>query len=354
MINLFDRIYIRHDNLLARSSGQQKLIISGREFTVPYVQQRLAQREAGIIGVFASTTESDKAFGGRDGFWTAMRLKAAKVIIMVDRTVMAELLIQYWKSIFKETTLDSLYMLYVLYANNENLSANRPSEQEVFEATPSSTEPTVPKLTKEEFAVIYADTQPSVALDGIEKRYLPFEILLMSYLSDGCPQPVRKELFKKVDLIVRTNIVAKLVSGREELLFETHNYYRTNGDGVEELIDDPIEYLKTHPTLSWVMDEDIAYGNESNILIKYSLPQIKGFFQSHQALLHDHQDELAAIGFIENKQYAALIAYDIADEKGNFFGTTAFVTKINGLLVSYLYQLKRLEKTDTLKFYELK
>lgn len=354
MINLFDRIYIKHDNVMSRNEGQQKLIITDKSFKIPYVSEKLAQIKTGIAGVYTSLEDADAANGDRSGLWTMLRLKATKVIIIARKDYVAELLIQYWKSLFKTTTADSLYTLYTLYVNNENLHSYRPAERKTRISSPDTTEELIVKLTKEEFQAIYDKTDATPAMESIEKRYLPFELLLMSYIADATDNDEKKALFAKIDAIMRKNIVAKLAGSRQELLYETHNYYLLNPGSQEELITDPIAYLKSNPRLEWIVDDIFEYGKEEEILAKYSLNQIKFFFEMHKRLTGDTHDEIKAIDFVQNKQYAALIESDINDHRGNYFGTTAFVNKINGFLVSYMYQLKRLGLTDKLNLYDLK
>ena len=356
MINLFDRVYLRHDNVLARGEGQLKLIISPKVKEITYVMDPLQQQQAGIMGVYDCLSDCDHYMGGRDALWLSLATKKAKVVIIADRFVAAELLIQYWKAIFKETTADSLYALYQIAVNNENLHTHRPTEKRTHLASPNSTDGHIEKLTAEEFQTLYNKLSPAMldfSSDAALKS-IPFEYLLMSYLADPSEDLVKRVFFQKLDAIMRSNIVAKLIGGREELMFETHNYYLLENGGQEHLITDPVAHLTNSPILSWVMDEAFVYGNEDEILKKYSLDQIKFFFEQIKRLVLEDESILVAIDCVKNKQYAKLIEYDIGDHQGNFFGTGAFVNKINGLLVSYMYQLKRLNMMDKLALYELK
>lgn len=356
MINMFDRVYLRHDNVLARAEGQKKLIISPKVKEVVYVTDTLQQQQAGILGTYESLSDAFHYLGGQDAFWGSLQTKS-KIVIIADRETVATLLIQYWKAIFKSTTADSLYNLYQLHVNNENLHAHRPTEKRVKLFSPNSTEGDIVKLSAEEFAAIYDKAEPAMLYFTTESSLasLPFEYLLMSYLADPIVDKVKRVLFAKIDKIVRGNIVAKLIGGREELMFESHNYYLLENGGKEVLITDPIEYMKNSPTLDWVMDEAFVYGNEEEILKKYSLDQLRFFFEQIKRLVFEDESVFMAIDLIKQKRYARLIDYDINDHRGNFFGTGAFVNKINGLLVSYIYQLKRLELMDQAReLYELK
>jgi hypothetical protein len=356
MINLFDRVYLRHDNVLARAEGQLKLIISPKVKDIVYVTDELQKQQAGILGAYDSLSDAFHYAGGSDAFWAGLAMKKAKVVIIAEREVVAELLIQYWKAIFKETTAEGLYLLYQVMVNNENLHSHRPTEKRVHLNSPNSTDGEIVKLTQDEFTAIYDKADPAM-LDfssASAMASIPFEYLLMSYLANDADLDVKKTMYAKLDKIMRSNIVAKLIGGREELMFESHNYYLLEGSGDEHLITDPVEHMRNSPHLSWVMDEAFVYGNEDAILAKYSLDQIKYFFECIKRLVLEDDSIFVAIECVKNKQYAKLIEYDIGDHQGNFFGTGAFVNKINGLLVSFMYQLKRMGTHDLLTQYELK
>lgn len=354
MINLFDRIYIRHDNMIVTGQGQQKLVITDKEFTIPYVEDRLERKNANIAGLYKSLQEVDEELGEREAFWMSLRLNRGKLLIIARRDYVAELLIQYWKSIFVSTTVESLYALYEIFVSSENMQAFREAERKSRVTAPVTGDETTEKLSLLEFSAIYNETGPVKALEDLEKRQLPFEFLLMSYLTDRCDRATTKVLFSKIDMIMKKNIVAKLSASREELLFDTHNYYLAQ-DGVEEtLITDPLEYIKKSDHLGWILDTLFEIGNEDEILEKYSLNQIKFFFEVHKKLLLEDHDELVTIDFVINKQYAEMIRQDIEDQRGNYFATKTFLNKINGFLISYMYQLKRLNMMDRLALYELK
>lgn len=355
MINLFDRVYLRHDNVLARGEGQKKLIISPKVKEIAYVTDTLQQQQAGILGTYETLADAIHYAGDINAFWGQLRTKA-KIIIIADRVTVATLLVQYWKAIFKDPSFSALYLLYEVMVNNENMHTHRPTEKRTHLFSPNSTPGEIEKLTEEEFQEIF-DKNEAALIDFSSDAQLPsipFEYLLMSYLADPKDELVKRVLFQKLDGIMRSNIVAKLIGGREELMFESHNYYLLTSDGPEELIVDPIGYMKKSGHLAWVMDEAFVYGNEDEILAKYSLDQIKFFFEQIKRLVLEDESIFVAIDCVKKKQFARLIEYDIDDHQGNFFGTGAFVNKINGLLVSFAYQLKRMGNVNLLKQYELK
>lgn len=356
MINLFDRVYLRHDNVLARGEGQKKLIISPKVKEVAYVVDELQRQNVGIMGAYESLSDAFHYAGDQNAFWAGLANAKAKVVIIAERKVVAQLLVQYWKAIFKDPTFEALYLLYQIAVNNENLHTHRPTEKRTHLFSPNSTDGEIELLTSDEFQELF-DNEEAAMLDfssTMGAKSIPFEYLLMSYLADPKDDSVKTPLFQKLDAIMRSNIVAKLIGGREELMFESHNYYLLTNGGQEELIVDPIGYMRKSGHLAWVMDEAFVYGNEDEILKKYSLDQIKFFFEQIKRLVLEDESIFMAIDCIKTKRYARLIEYDIGDHQGNFFGTGAFVNKINGLLVSFAYQLKRTGNVELLKSYELK
>jgi hypothetical protein len=320
------------------------------------VTDKLQQQQAGIMGTYETLSDALHYVGGQDAFWVGLAQAKAKVIIIAERDVVAELLIQYWKAIFKDISSEAAYLLYQIQINNENLHAHRPTEKRVRLFSPNTTEADIELMSKEAFVALFDKSTPALIdlSSDMAMRSLPFEYLLMSYLADPSDDSVKRVFFQKLDAIMRSNIVAKLIGGREELMFESHNYYLLEPGEVEHLITDPIAHMKASGHLAWVMDEAFVYGNEDEILKKYSLDQIRFFFEQIKRLVLEDESIFVAIECIKNKQYARLIEYDIGDHQGNFFGTGAFVNKINGLLVSFSYQLKRMGNLNLLKQYELK
>lgn len=360
MINLFDRVYIKHDNAMSRSRGQTKIIISDKEFDIQYAETPEAQRHLNILPRFTALEELDAEFGSRNDFWTVLRAKSAKALIIAKREVVAELLIQCWKSVFVNTTLDSLYTLYSLYVNNENLHANRANERQARHESPNSRKELPVRLTLEEFAPIYEKTEAVAALSILTASQLPFEYLMMSYFTTAhVPGAAgnnrhRIELFKKIGSILKQNVVAEMIAIRDDMFYETHNFYLLNEGEREELITDPMEEMRKRPELAWALDDIFEFGNEDEILKKYSLSHMKMFFMTHQKLLRYRMDEYAMIDLLISGNYDAIIQMDIDDHKGNFFCLSGFVSKINGLLISYLYQLVRMGRCDLLANYVLK
>lgn len=361
MINLFDRIYIKHDNAMSRSRGQKKIIITDKVFDIEYAETPEAQRHLNMMTPFKNLDDVDTQFGERNAFWISLRMKSAKVLIIAKREVVAELLVQCWKSMFKATTLESLYTLYCLYVNNENLHANRANERQARHDSPNSNKELPVRLTLEEFTPIYEKTEAVAALSSLNAAQLPFEFLMMSYLTtrQGAADIANKarhrlELFKKIGVILKQNVVAEMIAIRDDMFYETHNFYLLNEGGKEELITDPMEEMRKRPELAWALDDIFEFGNEDQILEKYSLMHMKLFFLTHQKLLRYRMDEYAVIDLLNAGNYDAIIQMDIDDHKGNFFCLSGFVSKINGLLISYLYQLVRMNRCDLLTNYVLK
>lgn len=354
MLNLFDRVYMRHDNVLIRGQGQRKLIITPKTKDAAYIESKSAQIEIGLIGVYEKLAECEAFYGNRDTMWAVLRQTKSKVIIIADKWTFAELIIQYWKSIFKSPTAESLFSLYEVMINNENLHTIRPMEKRVNQYSADSPDEAVVKLTKDAFKEVFDRVEGSPVLETLELKELPFEYALMAYLVDETNPTARKVLFPKVDKIVKDNIVAQLIGSRDEMLYESHNYYLIDGKENEVPITDPIAYMKNHPALSWVLDDVFQYGQEEEILAKYGLEKIKLFIRVVGRILFENDLMLVAIDFIRNKQYAELIEHDIGDHRGNYFGTHAYQRKINSLFVSYMYQLKRLNLVDQLAQYQLR
>jgi hypothetical protein len=354
MIFLFNRIYLKHDNTFTHGEGQKSIIITEREFKLPYIEDPEELKSIGILGIYPTLEAVDAAYGSREGFWMSLRNTKDKVIVIASAPVVAELLIEFWKSVFAITSAISLHGLYTLYINNENSGANCKYQRTNYEDERSAGDMFVEKLTLEQFSALYNAASAPVALEKLPKEAIPFEFLLMSYMAGGSNFGLRNVFYKKVDRIVRENFAAELTSMRDDLFYQTHNFYLLDGVASEVLITDPIEVIRNDPRLSWALDEVFYFGNEDDILAKYSLMQIKQFLQIHQKLIQWYAEDFKAIDLINEGKYDEFITLDVYDHKANYFCLTASQAKVNGLLISYVYQLKRLDMLEQLNAFALK
>lgn len=354
MKNLFNRVYIKHDNNITPSNGQVRIIVTDREMEYPIPDDQQVRDSVFIRHYVKSLDELDSIYGGRDGLWSVLSLNKEKLIIIASPTFTAELLIQYWKSIFKNPTKVFLKLMYNLFVAQENLLSYREKERQIFKGDANVLCRQCLPVSNELFDALFDKVEPSLAILDVPKEELPFEYLLMGYLTKSVKGSVITEFYRRLVSIVKVNIVRAIVNAKEDFFSETHNYYLLNEESnLGELSTNPIEYLSRHNRLAWVVDEDFVYGNEDNILKKYSLNKLKDIFRVYHALFKFEYDEEKALDFIIAQEYDGLIDYDIKDEKGNFFGTDSFTSKINGLLISHLYSLVRTKNDEELICFSL-
>jgi hypothetical protein len=355
MKNLFNRVYIKHDNNITPSSGQSRIIVTDREMQYPISDNPQVMSGVMIKSYTRTLEELDALYGGREGLWSVLSLNKEKLLVIASPTYTAELLIQYWKSIFKNPTKDFIKTMYALFVAQENLLGWREKERQISKADSNVLGRQCIPISDELFDVLFDKTEPSQVILDIPKGELPFEYLLMGYLTKSSENSTNTQFYRRLVDIVLVNIVRAIVNAKEDFFSETHNYYLINEeDSLGDFRTDPVGYLSKHSRLAWIVDEDFIYGNEDAILKKYSLYKLKDIFRVYQTVFKFQYDEEKALDFIIEKDYAGMIDYDIKDQKGNFFGADSFVSKINGLLVSHLYELVRNGKDEELTCFSLR
>lgn len=354
MIFLFNRVYLQHDNRPNCCNGQQRMFITNRVYNIPFAKDPEMMQAARIIGNYKDLSEAEQDYGDRNGLWAGLRASEEKILVVANRKIIAELLIQYWRAIFKNPTVDSLFMLYNLFVNSENGHAGCESQYSTNVELLGCRDRFVEPLERKEFNAIYRDTKPVDTLENLDKDAIPFEYLFINYFAGVHTPYVKELLFKKMDMILRENIAGELCTLKTELFQETNNFYLLNGDRKEELITNPIEVMRKDPRLSWALDDVFEFGNEKAILEKYTIKQLRDFMVDHVTLVKWRLNELELIDHVVEGDYDSVINIDVQRHKSNFFATNTFQKKLNGLLICYAYQLKRLNLLDRLKVYELK
>jgi hypothetical protein len=355
MKNLINRVYIKHDNNITPSSYQSRIIVTDREMRYPISEEREVLDKVFIKHYVKSLDELDTLYGDREGFWSAMLLSTEKLLIIASPAFTAELLIQYWKSVFKDPSRSFIKLMYDLFTAQENLLGCREKERQISKEDVNVIDRKCVPVSDDLFNALFDKVEHSQIVSEAPVTKLPFEYLLIGHLTKSGGKGLNTEFYRRASSIVLLNIVRAIVNAKEDFFSETHNYYLLDDEtSLGELRTNPIGYLSKHKRLAWVVDEEFVYGNEDVILKKYSLDKLKDIFKVYTTLFKFEYDEEKALDFIIAKDYAGMIRYDIADQKGNFFGADSFTAKINGLLISHLYELVRNSKAQELDCFSLK
>lgn len=354
MIFLFNRVYVKHDNTFAHDRSGKLIVITARQPEIPYIKEPEFLLKNGIYGIYKDLNAIDLEFGSRINFWNSLINDTSKINIIASPVVVAEMLIQYWKSIFKTPAVKSLYTLYQLTVNNENLHNQCENERRIRRLNPTENIAHIEKISEKAFIALFDNVEVIPELAVLPLEAIPFEFLMIAYLSGNIEIAQKKVLFEKIERIIHESIAADITSLRDDLFCQTYNFYLLNDDGEEELIIDPLQYIKSHPKLSWALDDVFEYGREDDIIIKYPLAKLCDILKAHRRLIHWREDDMKQVDYLISRQFDELIDFDVNDHQGNYFSMTAYLTKLNGLLISYAYQLKRLGMTESLEAYKLK
>lgn len=358
MKNLFRRIYIQHDNFLTVRDGQKRLVISGRTFQYPFPTAPAEMEQIGLVGYHKSLVDADDFYGSRANLWATVRAIDGRVVIIADKHAFAEILIQFWKSIFRAATFEGCWPLYELVINNENLLAMHAKTSIDSDANVAAT--MIEAISQDEFRTLFATVTADWTISELTTRDLPIEYLLANYFGATVPGMVArtnagKVTFSKIKEIVLTNVISQLVDAKKDYFLSTHSYHRLNDeDGATEVVTNPLGAITNNSQLSWVLDPEFRADNVNGVIAKYGMEQLRTFFHTYARLFDFEFEEAFALDYLIADDIAGLLEYDVKDDKGNFFGTEDFVFKINGLLVSYLYRNYRLQQKAQLASYALR
>ncbi len=269
---------------------------------------------------------------------------------------------EYWKSIFIEPCSDFLFLLHNLFIQDLKLKslcgktlAGDNGNRALQELKP---------LNKAEFLELFNDVKASEFLSLVPNSSRSFEYLLADYLNNKKQSNAFNEKLKLASWKVAIEEIKIL---RNEVMVGVYDYLHYGYHGNQEKvlitkdITSVIDMIKADPNYLWILDEEIEPENHEYVKSCYS-PEMFKTFLTHQAqkypgTIKDEAIQNKIIEILElvfDEKYTELLDLDIQSGFGSLFFSGSENTKVNNLLISYVYDQYRNNELDKLKCFRMK
>lgn len=363
MIHLFKKVYLCH--LAFFSDARDYWILSAEEREHPL--QKINEMTLDKIAPF-SQFQKTRFADSRENFWKFLfEKKADSFHIFADSQTLSLLLIQFWKSILKETDLNLHYQLYVYTLLDYSLKSNinRSPHANSLKAFKLAN----PFLSYEEFKTVFERTEIIPFLQSCEKADFSFELLMANYFlnkDSRWAKPFKDKLkffawktwFNDIE-ILKTEVINSIFSVQKNIPNLTVDLDIKKPEMFEVT-------LFSHHYLNWIKDENFNFNNIDYVRKNYDRKIFDYFYEklhldyyavdkermkkTDSYLLGDYimQSEL-----VFEEKYEEYLQKDINRGRGCIFINDALTLKANHLLSSIIYDSIRKNELAKLKFLEL-
>lgn len=363
MIHLFNNVYLRHENYFETKTASLLLRAVAREHPLA----RFYGMENSELPDFESILKRDYE-DSIEVFWDVLLKKGADqaFLVFTDGAVMNRLLVQYWKSIFKNPTSDGLFVLYNLCVMDNKLKSY------LFEDSSFSHKGNLHSdlkyLSRSEFASLFDVTKPSEVLKNADKSQMGFEILLANYFLPNNDRYKRSFEERLGEMAWRTwfedfhILRSEILNAFYDLkrLFPEISFDFENPMDVETVI-------LSIPQLAWILDPKFELKNMDYILRKYKkdifidlckrLIALAKEKESRSQVVVDVQDfairEMTLTELVFEEKYHEFLMSDIRDGFGCSLVNTNMYQQCNQLFPCFIYEKVRNGDVEKLKPFEL-
>lgn len=305
--------------------------------------------------------------GSLDNFWKKLISISMekKYTVYVDSQVMIRLMLQFWKSIFKEPSVDALFRLYNFSILDNKLKSflikdDRTKDKSKFNES-------IYYLSKEEFLKIYENTPRIECLMELDKSILGFEYLVANYYATGTIK--YKDCFEdRIGELAWLSWFDDIQILRSELLTGFYNLNKLLPD-LNLNLDEPVSIEQTilnNKYLAWMIDPKFRIDNKAYIIQKYGKKAFNDLNEymfkatdqkSDGKTITDNQMffnyQVSLTNFVFDGRFDELVKDEIANGFGSQIINNHLQHKVNQLFVSYVYDKARSNEFDSLQEYEL-
>jgi hypothetical protein len=360
MFHFFERVYLDHAKHV--SSKFNCLALAGTAGDHPISQ--IIGQSVGHVPKFSDHLQEHHN-GSIENFWQSLTKKDPKkrFIIYADDEIYFQLLIQYWKSLFEKATDSHLYFLYKSYRQDFLLKSILNHD---FGDNPLGLYKDVYKnLSLEAFTSSIREIAPSEYLRSMNKDNVSFEYLLGHYAFD--PNCYTREGFRNRILFLGwRNLCGDVNDMKSEIVKMVPQLDIMFPELKYEEFEDPSQFFRTHPQLSWVVDQNIIPESSNHIRRSYPIE----LFPHMQSLLDKYDgveiflkglpaNDLTVINkaskteFLYSGDFKKILDADIQRGVGSsLFKGDAFFNA-NHYLINYIYDRIRKGKTSELNDFVL-
>lgn len=356
MYNLFGQLVIDYD--FNYSSKYPSIILSEKFLNYNFINdfEKSIFHESLSLEAYIN-----REFNGSQlTFWKFLKNKSElrNVHIYLSFKDYLGVLLLFWKSVFKNVDDEHLHLLYQIHIDNFRLNTLIQNNKNDIQKSIFNDE--VRKIDKTIFLELSQNIQPLPLFDIISRASLNYELLLGNYL-------YRKENWnifeKKINNTLFKFISNEILALKVELsrsIFEnlfSNNLNEANEDYKE--IAGNLEYrLRLETKFQWLFQLeqfDSEYLSREidihNLLELYNYSLQANFVDNRDDKIFEVHQKILLMYF--EKKYEEILEYDIERMQGTILFDSSSEERVNLLLISYLYNLKRFNKNEDLKKFEL-
>lgn len=363
MVHLFHKVYLMHESFYNTDADQVILLDQPREHPIT----RTYGIEAGQLPVYSELLE--KSFNGsEEEFWSSLLKKdpRKRFNIFADREIQLRLLLQFWKSIFKNPEVDFLYRLYSLLVLDARLKSFL--QRDVQFVSAKYLRDQVHFIDKETFGKMYEEAKAIDCLVRMDKSDLSFEYLLADFFRDKNSE-YRDAFNNRLQNLSWRAWLNDMEILKGELLNSFYEIHKIVPDGHFDFTE-PFDIeagIRSHPYLSWMLDEKFNDQNVDYIKRTYNKEIFIGLYKNlltidleaigatpteRKALIID-DDQIVQTECVFEGRYQDYLMHDIERGFGCIFTNDHLMHKSNQLLASYIYDCVRKKATINLSPFAL-
>jgi hypothetical protein len=363
VFHLFNKVYLKHESLY--NSSNAGLIACADKSQHPI--SRIMGIETAVMPTFDEILQQQYN-NDIENLWESLLKQSpnTRFDFLVDAKILSQITIQYWKSIFKNPDLESIYKLHKFFVLDSRLKSfifndfSSHSRSDFYNS--------IKFLSKNDFTELYEKTQVSTVLNSVKKDAFGFEYLLADYFNN--PKTRYQKAFKEK---VRSLAWKKWANDAEVLKADILNdFYNIKKlvptiDIQFEAITEVEKHLTNDPNLNWMLDENFNEHNPDYIRRNYSKDIFVNLYrnlfvtwpggtESLNSLPSAEvfsDDQMALTNLVFDEDFDEFLRKDIARGFGCLLTSDHLRQKSNQIFVSYLYEKIRNKQTDELKHYEL-
>jgi len=285
------------------------------------------------------------------GYLYTLTPKKSRIVIYLKPADYQKLQIQYWKSILKNPTAETVYTLHKLFTEDRWFKSCLFSDSSVPSLRDAAR--VLKVMSRENFDAAY-DTTPVIDfLHTMSKSTISFEYLLANYFRDpnSLYAPV---VLQKIKQFTWTNWIMDLEDAKFDLInlmFDVNNILPPEHHIDVSDASTLFASVSTNEYLSWIVDPNIHYSAPEYLEATYDKKIFKHFIYKLQCHIDDESNRY--IDMIYNHQYAELLEEDVQRGLGSVYTQSRYQERMNQVFTSWLYSVKRSGDLSPLDAYEL-
>lgn len=349
MLQLFNNVYIRHESQYDSISPNILMFSSGVRHPLFQILGLSEEAEAPTQQLIL-----DKFYkGSLEVFWTEMMAypENSTLYITSDFKMMTEIMVQYWKSLFKNPTPEFLYRLHEFYVADSRFKSY------VFHDSTSKRWKDVYKshefLKFEDFLQMYEKAPEIECIRKADKSKMRTGIEIL--LANGFYKPqsaYRQTLNEVVQKIAQELLVYDLDDLKAEILNGFYDIKKIvpSAHFEPEKLKDWENVIFAAPELRWIVDSKLEEGNVSYIRSVYGKDLFKNLFL--RLGVSESDTLVRRMCCVLEEDYEGFLRESLNSGFGSWLTLDHMRKKSNQLLMGYVQDLIRRNNIEKLSQFE--